>query len=102
MVRRTRERGWNGPWSGSYVTTMEGSLRVPFIIRWLGKISAGSVSNEIVREVDMYTTLALIGSAEIPTDRSITDLTRQLLCWVSRSIRHVNGYRYFWEPIFMR
>lgn len=31
-------RGWNGPWSGSYVTTIEGSPRVPLIIRWPGKI----------------------------------------------------------------
>src|SRR5262245_17897135 len=27
-------RGWAGPWSGSYFTGMEGSLRVPFIMRW--------------------------------------------------------------------
>ena len=27
-------RGWAGPWSGSYFTAMEGSLRAPFIIRW--------------------------------------------------------------------
>ncbi|MBI3468046.1 MAG: sulfatase-like hydrolase/transferase [Planctomycetes bacterium] len=64
-------RGWAGPWSGSYFTAMEGSLRVPFIIRWPGKIAAGQVSNEIVHEVDTFTTLARLAGAEIPQDRII-------------------------------
>src|SRR4029079_5275413 len=44
-------RGWAGPWAGSYFTAMEGSLRVPFIVRWPGKVPAGRVSNESVHEV---------------------------------------------------
>lgn len=56
---------------GSYVTAMEGSLRVPFLIRWPGKIPAGRVSNEMVHVVDMYTTLARMGGADIPTDRAV-------------------------------
>ena len=44
-------RGWAGPWAGSYFTAMEGSLRVPFIVRWPGKVPAGRVSNEIVHDV---------------------------------------------------
>src|SRR6185436_2520409 len=46
------------PWRGSYFTHMEGSLRTPFIIRWPGRIPAGRVSNEIVHEVDTFTTFA--------------------------------------------
>src|SRR5208282_163335 len=46
-------RGWAGPWTGTYVTAMEGSLRVPFIIRWPGKVPADRVSNEMVHEVDL-------------------------------------------------
>ena len=38
--------GWGGPWRGTYFTGLEGSLRVPFIIRWPGKIPDGRVSNE--------------------------------------------------------
>ena len=30
-------RGWAGPWAGSYVTAMEGSILVPFIVRWPGQ-----------------------------------------------------------------
>ena len=64
-------QGCPGPWRGSYFTRMEGSLRVPFIIRWPGQIPAGRVSNEIVHEVDTYTTFAKIAGAEVPQDRPI-------------------------------
>ena len=64
-------RGWAGPWSGSYFTAMEGSLRVPFILHWPGKVPAGRVSNEIVHEVDTFTTLARITGATVPEDRII-------------------------------
>ena len=70
-------RGWAGPWSGTYVTAMEGSLRVPFIIRWPGKIPVDHVSNEMVQITDLYTTLARWGGAEIPTDRAIDGIDQR-------------------------
>ena len=66
-------RPWQGTagfWRGTYHTALEGSLRAPFIIRWPGKIHPG-VSNDIVHAVDMFTTLAKLGGAEIPKDRPI-------------------------------
>lgn len=63
-----------GPWSSTYFIAMEGSLRTPFIIRWPGKAPAGRVSNEIVHIVDLFTTLAHVGGAEIPKDRAIDEV----------------------------
>jgi arylsulfatase A-like enzyme len=63
--------GDSGPWRGTYFTAMEASLRAPFIIRWPGRVPAGSISNEIVHIVDLYTTLARVGGAEVPKDRPI-------------------------------
>ncbi len=63
--------GFTGPWRGTYVTGLEGSMRVPFIIRWPGKIPAGAVNNEIVHEMDLFPTLARIVSGKVPTDRVI-------------------------------
>src|SRR5262249_4104691 len=40
-------QGSSGPWRGYCFTHMEGTLRVPFIIRWPGRVPAGCVSNEI-------------------------------------------------------
>jgi arylsulfatase A-like enzyme len=64
-------QGSSGPWRGYYFTHMEGSLRVPFIIRWPGRVPAGRVSNEIVHEVDTFSTFARIAGAQIPKDRAI-------------------------------
>lgn len=66
--------GWGGPWRGSYFTGLEGSLRVPFIIRWPGKVPAGTVSNEIVHALDMYSTLAKWTDAKVPQDRVIDSM----------------------------
>lgn len=67
-------RGWSGPWGGSYFTAMEGSLRVPFIVRWPGKIAPGGVSNDICHAVDIFSTIASFGGATIPADRPIDGL----------------------------
>jgi arylsulfatase A-like enzyme len=64
-------QGSSGPWRGYYFTHMEGSLRVPFLVRWPGKIPPGRVSNEIVHQVDTFTTLAGMAGVPVPTDRAI-------------------------------
>jgi arylsulfatase len=64
-------QGVSGPWRGSYFTGLEGSLRVPFLIRWPGQISAGRVSNEIVHEMDLFSTFARIAGGNVPEDRVI-------------------------------
>ena len=63
--------GTAGPWRGNYFTAWEGSMRAPFIIRWPGKIPAGSVSNEIIHVVDLLPTLGKIADYEVPDDRII-------------------------------
>jgi arylsulfatase len=50
---------------------MEGSLRVPFVMRWPGHVPAGKTSNEIVHAVDVYSTIASIAGGKIPSDRII-------------------------------
>jgi len=64
-------RGTAGPWVGTYHTAMEGSLRVPFMLRWPGRVPAGVVTDEIVHVTDLYPTLARVVGARAPTDRPI-------------------------------
>ena len=64
-------QGWSGPWRGSYFTAREGSLRVPFILRWPGKVPQGTASDEIVHQFDLFPTLAAISGGTLPTDRII-------------------------------
>jgi arylsulfatase len=63
--------GFGGPWRGSLFTSLEGSNRTPCIVRWPHKVTAGKISNEIVHEVDLFTTLVLAGGGEVPKDRLI-------------------------------
>jgi arylsulfatase len=63
--------GSAGPWRGTLFTGFEGALRVPFAIRWPGRIPAGAASDEIVHEMDLFPTLATIVGGDVPDDRVI-------------------------------
>ena len=63
--------GTAGPWRGNYFTAWEGSLRVPFLVRWPGRVPAGGVSNEIVHVTDLLPTLGRVAGYEPPEDRII-------------------------------
>jgi arylsulfatase A-like enzyme len=82
-------RGSSGPWRGYYFAHMEGSLRVPFIIRRPGRIPSGRISNEIVHEVDAFTTLTRMAGLSVPHDRPIdgVDQTNFLLGTSEKSNR---------------
>ena len=64
-------RGTAGYWRSTYHTAMEGSLRVPFMVRWPGQIPGGGVSNEIVHIADIFPTIARVVGADMPDDRVI-------------------------------
>jgi arylsulfatase len=54
------------PFRSEKNTNWEGAFRVPFVIRWPGKIAAGEVSNEIVSHLDWLPTfLAAAGEPDI-------------------------------------
>ncbi len=74
----------NGPWAGygidagsagllrgSKGTVYEGGIRVPAIMRWPGRIPAGSVTSEIASIMDIFPTLARLAGGEPPRDRTI-------------------------------
>ncbi len=63
--------GFSGMWRGTYFTGLEGSLRVPFIIRWPGQVPPGRVSNEILHQIDLLPTLAALVGGKTPDDRVI-------------------------------
>ena len=62
-------------------TSFEGALRVPFAIRWPGRITAGTASDEIVHAMDLFPSFARIAGGEVPDDRVIDgqDMTDFLL-----------------------
>ncbi len=49
----------------------EGGIKAPAIVRYPGVTRPGSTTDELVVGWDLFTTLALIGGAEVPADRAI-------------------------------
>jgi arylsulfatase len=100
--------GWAGPWRGHYFTAWEGGIRVPFMVRWPGKVPAGRVSNEIVHGVDLFPTLASMAGASVPKDRPIDGLDQSaffegttdksaregILIWVDNRLQAVKWRNY--------
>jgi len=71
MTVETSYQGSAGPWRGTLFTGFEGALRVPFVIKWPGKITAGISSDEIVHAMDLFPTIATLTGSQVPDDRII-------------------------------
>jgi arylsulfatase A-like enzyme len=71
MTVETAVHGSAGPWRGMLFTGFEGALRVPFVIRWPGRIAPDRSSDEIVHAMDLFPTLAAMTGGSVPDDRII-------------------------------
>jgi arylsulfatase A-like enzyme len=76
------------PFRSEKNTNWEGGYRVPFVIRWPGKIAANSVSNQITAHNDWVPTLmAAVGDADIKDE-----LKQGLRVGSSNYKVHLDGY----------
>ena len=58
--------GSPGPLRGQKTETWEGGVRTPFVVKAPGLIEPGSVTDEIIRIVDLLPTFAELAGAELP------------------------------------
>lgn len=56
--------GSNTPLRGNKATLFEGGLKVPCVMRWPGKIRAGSVSDDVVCSLDLCATFCELAGAD--------------------------------------
>ncbi len=61
--------GSAGPLREGKLTTFEGGVRVPCLMRWPGRIPAGRVCDELASTLDLYPTLAGLIGAKLPERR---------------------------------
>ncbi len=66
-----RQHSSNLPLSGWGYGTTEGSMRVPCIVRWPGKIPAGKSCDEVATTMDLLPTFARLAGGKPPSDRII-------------------------------
>lgn len=61
--------GSPGPFRGRKRSLYEGGVRVPFIVRWPGKVPAGRIDEDsVVTAVDFLPTLCHLAGVELPKD----------------------------------
>ena len=58
----------NAPWRGLKADAWEAGHRVPFIVRWDGRVRPASVSGETVCVTDVFATISEIVGFEMPAD----------------------------------
>lgn len=61
----------NAPLSGSKATIMEGGMREPCVMRWPGKIPAGTHCDQLCTTMDLLPTFARLAGTTEPKDRII-------------------------------
>jgi arylsulfatase A-like enzyme len=61
----------NRPWRDGGVTVWEGGLRVPCLVRWPGRLPAGSVCDEPLVSMDLVPLVLRAAGAAMPADRTI-------------------------------
>ena len=65
------QSGSAAPLRGAKLTTWEGGVRVPCVMRWPGQIPAGTVCTELATIMDILPTVAYLAGAQVPEDRII-------------------------------
>jgi len=107
----------NAPYRGTKNTNYEGGVRAPCLIRWPGKVVAGSTSNALMHIIDFFPTLVSIsgGSLTQPLPLDGMDMTavltsntesprKEIIFEVSQSVRfpaiRVGDYKLIGEELF--
>jgi len=92
-------RNWanNKPFRGHKFDVYEGGIRVPMMMRWPGRLKAGSVYNKMVSSADIYRTVVSAAKLKMPAEKfdSVNLLPyltgkengqpHDWLCWQNRS-----------------
>jgi len=67
-MRKDHQHDGARPWRGMKRDQWEGGHRVPFIVRWPGKIAPGSKTDQMISLTDVMATCAAVVDAELPND----------------------------------
>ena len=83
-----------GPLRGLKFTLYEGGIRVPFLVRWPGKIKAGSESDLVSDFADMFPTFAELAGGKIPPKLDGVSIVPTLL---GRTAAQAKRDHFYWE-----
>jgi len=75
----------NGELLGQKTDVWEGGHRVPFLVRWPGRMAAGSVRKELFEQVDLMATIANAAGVRLPPGAS-PDGHSELAAWLDSKL----------------
>lgn len=88
--------GSAGPLREGKGTAWEGGVRVPCVMRWPGKIQAGTVSREIAATIDLLPTFASLAGAALPQNKIDGVNVQALLMGGELAIAPRDTFFYYW------
>lgn len=88
-----------GPLRGYKGSMYEGGLRVPMIVRWPGKVAAGSVSGHVTYFPDVMPTLAELAGAEAPAETDGISIVPTILGAEAAGRSQSNHEWLYWELV---
>jgi arylsulfatase A len=77
-----------GGWRGSKYSAYEAGHRIPFLVRWPGKVKAGAVSDRLVSQTDLLATCAAVAGTRV-TGKGAEDSPNQLPAWLGEQDKPV-------------
>jgi len=85
----------NGPLKGGKLMQFDGGLRVPFMMKWKGKVDEGKRYSKPVMSTDIFSTAVLGSGGMLPPDREYDGVN--LIPYVNGNITENPHDRMFWR-----
>jgi len=79
------------PWRGIKRDQWEGGHRVPFLVRWPGKIKANQTSDQLTSHTDVMATIAAVIGSELP-EHAAEDSFNMLPAWLGTAEKPIRPY----------
>ncbi|RLT20507.1 MAG: arylsulfatase, partial [Planctomycetota bacterium] len=93
VIHMRADHGHDGarPWRGVKRDSWEGGHRVPFLVRWPGKVKAGTSSSQLTSLTDVMATVAATIGAKLP-DNAAEDSFSLLPAWLGENDAPIRPY----------
>lgn len=88
----------NAPYRGGKLTNFEGGIKIPFMMKWKGKINTGTVFKEPVISLDIFATVASVIGIDLPTDRKFDGVN--LIPYANGEKKSAPHEELFWRSDF--
>ncbi len=85
----------NKPYKGGKLTMFEGGVNVPFLMKWEGRLKAGTIYKNPVSSMDIFMTTIKLAECELPDDR-VYDGT-DLMPYLTGSKEGMPHEQFYWK-----